>query len=1150
MRYLSKSFTHSLRFVIALSLFLFAFITTGYAQNIDFDNISLEEGLSQSVVTSIAQDDMGFLWLATQSGLNRYDGKSFSLFTHNPDDSTSISNNWVTTLLNEPGKPILWVGTSSGFNKFNLETESFERYGHVNNDSTTISNGWINDLYRDQNGILWIATQGGLNRFNPETEQMKRIPIENKQWDQRHSNIVALTGINNEVWLASPAGLLIYDTVEQSYQKPQSTLLDDNIMSLHQDADSTVWAGSSNGKVLAINAEHQIEQSFSTNNGILNAPVQAINKDKDGNLWIGTIKGLNIFNPDRDIMVNTIQSKSSNPNSLSTPDVRDIFIDQSSVVWVSTYEGGVNKTNVLNNQFEHYKMDASNPDALHSNQTKTIVEDDDGNIWIGTSDQGIEKFDVDQNTFSHYPHDPADPSTPSSNFIKRMYVSSRGYLWVAANGVGMDRFDLDTWSKRTYTPEDGLAHKDIWAIQEDDQGYMWFGTYGGGANRFDPRTGTFKTLKNDPNDPNSLSNNFVTAIYPQSQDSIWLGTQGGLNIYNANTGDFTIYKSNPEDSTSLSDGPILDIHEGPTGDIWLATYGGGIDRFDVEKKTFKHYREKDGLAHNSTYNFLEDGKGNLWVSNNNGISRINPYTDQITNYSTSHGLQSKEFSNGAYEKTDEGIMYFGGINGFNRFDPAKITEESNGPKVAITQFALFNNEVPIGPMEEDGRTILEKSVSYTSELDLSYKDYVFSFEFAALNFAYPEQNKFSYKMVGLEDKWNDVGNRNYVSYTNMPPGEYTFKVKAADYNGVWSQTPASIKLNVAPPFWQTTWFYILSLVIILASIYGIYRYRVQSIQNRNQELAQKVNERTEELNEKNKDLENTLQELEDTKDELVQKARKAGMADIATGVLHNVGNILNSINTSSSIMEQTLRNSKVEGLQKANNMLRDNMNNIEEFITENPKGKKLLSYYLKIEDLLLEEQQTMLKHNFRLNEKIHLINDVISTQQSYAGTSNYTETVRLEKMIDNALTLQAGSIEQHDITVEQNIDDVPEVEGQRTQVVHILVNLIKNAKEAMGKADNDLKDKIAIDLYQENSSVVLKVSDTGHGISEEELDKIFTHGFTTKEDGHGFGLHSCSNYMNEMGGNMTVESEGEGKGATFTLKFPTPSTNNGASEEE
>ena len=1113
------------------------------AQTIEFDNISLEDGLSQSVVTSIEQDSKGFLWFATQSGLNRYNGKSFSLFKHNPDDTASISNNYVTTLHNVKDKAVMWVGTSSGLNKFNLEQESFQRFFHDPDDQQSLSNNWITSFYEGPNGFLWIGTQKGLNRYNPRTNTFSPITAASKKWDAKYFNIKALSGAHGKIWLGSSAGLLIYDPNTKEFTKPQDERLAQPIFSLF--ADSTnIWAGSTNGEVFAVDKNLTVDHHFSDKDGLLDANVQSLNRDPKGNLWVGTLEGVSLFDISSGSTLNTLKDNPANPNSLSTPEVRSIFIDHSSVVWVATFEGGINKTNYLNKQFQHFKSTPSNPTGLGSNQVKSFAEDENGNIWIGTSDEGFDKFDPDQNTFTHFPHDPNDPSSPSSNLVRRVAVDSKGYLWVAANGVGLDRYNLNTWSKKTFTPDDrpnSLVHENVWVIEEGPGGFIWFGTYGGGISRYNPQTESFQNLQHQPNQTTSLSNNFITSIYPQSSTHIWIGTQGGLNLYNPQTNKFTVYKHSPDDSTSITEGPITDIHEGPEGDLWITTYGGGVDRFNIADESFTHFRENNGLANDGTYGILEDENGDLWISTNDGISRVTPSSGKIINYSPSQGLQSKEFTYGAYHKSDDGTMYFGGINGFNRFNPNSLSLSTDGPEAVITKFALFNNEVPIGPMK-NGRTILDKSISHTSELNLSYKDYVFSFEFAALNYAYPDKNTFAYKMVGLEDKWNQVGNRNYVSYTNMPAGEYTFKVKAANYNGIWSAEPATIKLNVAPPFWQTAWFYVLSILFIIATIFTAYRFRVRQIHERNQKLEQVVEERTQELNEKNEDLQDTLVELEETKDELVDKAHKAGMADIATGVLHNVGNILNSVNTSSAIMEQTLRNSKVEGLQKANALLRENIDNIEEFITENPKGKKLLSYYLKVGALMAEEQQTMLKHNLRLNKQIHLINAVISTQQDYAGAERYIETVSLPAMLESALTLQSGSIDRHDINIEKDLDrSVPKVEGQKAKIIHILVNLIKNAKEAITEAGLDKEPNVAVSLYQDESTVRLSVTANGCGAADDDLNKIFTHGFTTKKEGHGFGLHSCSNYMTEMGGQLTVDSKGINQGATFTLIFPKPS---------
>ncbi len=390
---------------------------------------------------------------------------------------------------------------------------------------------------------------------------------------------------------------------------------------------------------------------------------------------------------------------------------------------------------------------------------------------------------------------------------------------------------------------------------------------------------------------------------------------------------------------------------------------------------------------------------------------------------------------------------------------------------------------------------------------------------------------------GFEEDWNYVGSQRNATYTNLDPGQYTFRVKASNNDGVWNDEGTSLTLIITPPFWQTTWFYMLAALFIGASMFGIYRLRVRTIRERNQQLEQQVAERTEELKVKNQDLEQTLDELESTKDELVEKAHKAGMADIATGVLHNVGNVLTSVNTSASLIEETAKQSKIEGLIQANLLLRENIDNIDEFIANDPKGKHLLKYYLKLENPLKEEQERLLSQSERLNQKIALINEIIAAQQNYAGIGIHAEQVVLDEIIENALSLQAGSIERHNLEIEKDLQASDPVFVQRSKLIHVLVNILKNAKEAMNGMKPEEK-KIWIKTWQQESMIYLSITDNGSGIKEEHLGRIFTQGFTTKSAGHGFGLHSSANYMKEMGGSIEVHQNGEHNGATFTLHMP------------
>ncbi|MDX1642611.1 MAG: triple tyrosine motif-containing protein, partial [Balneolaceae bacterium] len=627
----------------------------------------------------------------------------------------------------------------------------------------------------------------------------------------------------------------------------------------------------------------------------------------------------------------------------------------------------------------------------------------------------------------------------------------------------------------------------------------------------------------------------VITIFQDSNRNIWVATLEGLNLLraeNAEDGIFEQFLHVPEDSSTIAGNSIRQIFEDGNGNIWIATEGG-LSRYIAETQTFENYYHSDGLPVDEIRSIIEDDNGILWIGTIKGLSRFNPDNNSFTNFDKSDGLQSNEFSRYSVHKTPDGELLFGGLSGFNLFHPDDIENNPHIPPVYLTDFKLFNRSVVPG----DPNSPLENHISVTDTLTLSYDQDVITFDFIALNYTRPEYNQYAYMVEGFEEDWNYVGTQRNATYTNLDPGEYTFRVKASNNDGVWNEEGASLHLIITPPFWQTTWFYLLATLFIIGSVISVYRYRVRSIQERNRQLEQQVAERTEELREKNNDLESTLKELEETKDELVEKAHKAGMADIATGVLHNVGNVLTSVNTSASLIEDTVRQSKLKGLIQANNLLREKIDHIEEFITNDPKGKNLLEYYLKLEGPLQKEQEKMTTQAQRLINKIELIKEIIAAQQSYAGTGMNAESVSLTEVIENALSLQAGSIERHGLHIEKDFQSTEKVFAQRSKLIHVLVNILKNAKEAMNGMDPNDK-QIVIKTWQDDENVFISISDTGSGIKEEHKSKIFTQGFTTKKNGHGFGLHSSANYMSEMGGNIKMNSNGDARGAEFILSLP------------
>lgn len=636
-----------------------------------------------------------------------------------------------------------------------------------------------------------------------------------------------------------------------------------------------------------------------------------------------------------------------------------------------------------------------------------------------------------------------------------------------------------------------------------------------------------------PEGNNALS--FVTYLFEDSAHNIWVATLEGLVKIPA--GDISAESAihflfDPDIDKSIRSNSINHITEDHTGTIWIGTTAG-LSKYTPENGGFVTYDERDGLPSNDVRSIVEDDNGELWIGTNNGLARYDPVQEVFKNYFSRDGLQGNEFSRYAAKKLASGELIFGGMHGFNLFHPDRVLDNPHIPPVYLTDFRLLNRPVEI--RTEDSP--LKKHISMTESMVLKHDQNIITFEFTALNYTHTANNQYAYMMEGFDSDWNYVGNQRNATYTNLDPGEYVFRVKASNNDGAWNEEGVALFLTITPPFWQTGWFYLFMILLLTGTVFSVYRYRVRSIKARNIDLNKQVAERTEELKVKNRALKSTLKELEETKDQLVEQAHKAGMADIASGVLHNIGNILNSINTSASLIEETANQSKVVGFVKANTLLKDHMDQIGEFMTNDPRGIGLMNYYLKLEKPLTDERTQILDQTERLIEKIQLVNDVIAAQQNYAGIGFMNEKVMLSEMAENALALQSGSIERHGLNIKTDYPATDTVTVSRIKLIHVLINIFKNAKEAMSENDLNQKD-IEIKSWQDDENIYLSISDNGIGVHSDNLNKIFTHGFTTKKSGHGFGLHSSANYVKEMGGKIKVSSDGPGKGATFTLSFP------------
>lgn len=1110
----------------------------------DFRFERIHEGLMSNRVSSIHQDYQGYIWVGTHNGLHLYDGISFRVYA-DVDGPESLLSDYINVIF-EDSLNNLWIGTSAGLNRYCRDGDRFFSYRFYGDASQhTVLTGAVDAIIETQDGSIWVA--GGEDALYKLDSELNRLFLV-RNFDPGISTITA--GGENTIWIGNYGGEIFqYDVkndliLKQFKNDPsQSNSIPANSISdLIVDRYGFVWAGTLGGGLVRIdisNDNDEIEiyshrsgdQNSLGNNFIFN-----LYEDNDGRLWIGNENGgLHLYNREE----NNFYRYYNDPadlKSITDDSIWSVLQDREGRIWVGTGQTGINVSDPYSQKFLGLNLEIAGG-IIRSNVIRDILEDIEGNIWLATDGGGITKFNRQRRTVETYLSDPENRKSLSADAAIHLNQDNEGRLWVGTFRGGLDimpdQSEGNFINFRDWSGNYDYVIQNVFTTHFDRlRNYLWIGSFEETLLKFDLENGNITPIEL-PDGNNAFS--YIIYLFEDSAHNIWVATLEGLAKIPVGdrSADSAIYFSfDPDIDTTIRSNNINHIAEDHSGTIWVGTTAG-LSKYISENDSFVTYSRRDGLPSNDVRSIVEDDNGELWVGTNNGLSKFNPADETFINYYSVDGLQGNEFSRYAVKKLQSGELIFGGMNGVNLFHPDNVIDNPHIPPVYLTNFRLLNRPVQIGGEDSP----LSKHISMTDSITLDHNQNIFTFEFIALNYSDTENNQYAYMMEGFESEWNYVGNQRNATYTNLDPGKYVFRVKASNNDGVWNEEGVSLHLTITPPFWQTSWFYLLMILLLTVSVVAIYRYRVRTIRMRNIQLSKQVTERTEELKKKNQTLKSTLKELEATKDQLVEQAHKAGMADIASGVLHNVGNILTSINTSAAMIEETATQSKVDGYVKANSLLKEHSNDLGNFIANDPRGRSLIDYYLRLEEPLTQERRHILQQTKRLVEKIKLVNDAIAAQQSFAGVGLMTEKLMLSEMAENALDLQSGSIERHGLNITKEYLAKDLVLVNRTKLIHILVNVFKNAKEAM--SENGLNQKnLEIRTWQDEQNVYLSISDNGIGVHPDNINKIFSQGFTTKKTGHGFGLHSSANYMKEMGGSLKVSSEGIGSGATFILSFP------------
>lgn len=804
------------------SLFIFLFwfslpVAAAQDPEINFMNMGSRDGLSSNAVNAILKDRYGYMWFATDDGLNKFDGSHFTVYRHDPEDRGSISSNDILDL-HEDGKGNLWIGTGAGLELYDRKRDNFVKYfTDVNNPVTSICS--------DRVGRIWVAGYHGVSAWEASTG--KRLPLNVKA----ASNPAVLTQTvirlfcdsKGRVWVGTSQGLYVYSDKRKTFTKfrhedagPEG-VSGSVVRAICEDRFGAIWIGTDNG----LNRLRPDNRTFDKYRCRANDPhtlssdiIYSIAPDSNGELWVGTEEGLSILNPATG-KVRRIESSGRNKYGLVGKSVKAILIDQHGIYWVATFRSGVNKYDKNLAFFNLRQSNVYDPKGLSAPVVTSFAPGPGSKVYVGTDGGGLNLFDPASGTFNHISLSPSAQSR-GLQILTMERVDSE--IWIGTFLHGLFVLDIRTGKSRQIRKgAGGISGNDIFCIKKDSRGNVWIGTNGQGLDCYFPRENIFRRFSSSEKGAGRIeTNGFIRAIEEDSKGNIWIGSNGsGITVYNPVTGYSRVLN---QENSKLPNNKVAAITAASGGTIWVGMGGGGLARYDDKTSRFISYSERNGLANGVIYKILEDQWGKIWVSTNKGLSCFDSRKERFNNYSYHNGLQRSPFVSGAGLRLADGTLFFGGVEGFNFFRPEKLRVNKNVPAVVLTDLKVSNQTVI--PSED---AEISENISVAREIDLDYKQN-FSLSFVALNYTSPEENRYLYKLENFDKDWNRVGPVNTAVYTNLDPGEYVFKVKATTDSGDWSTGVTTIRVIVRPPFWLTYYAYGFYFVLIGFMLWYL-RYR-------------------------------------------------------------------------------------------------------------------------------------------------------------------------------------------------------------------------------------------------------------------------------------------------------------------------------------
>lgn len=1044
------------------------------------------DGLPHNSVLALAQTPDGYLWAGTEEGLASFDGIRFTAY--DTQNTPELKSNHISALLTD-SQGNLWIGTQGGGLTV-LSNGHFRTY--------TVKNGLPSDtilsLLIDKEKSLWVGTNSGLSHFN--NSRFRNFSVHDGLPDD---SIFSLAETNDgSLWIATHSGLARRNGLGFTVFTTRDGLGSNYVKCLWAGRGGTLWIGTNEGGVSKYRAGRF--ETFDSTGSFGSNAIWSVYEDTRGTLWAGTAD--TGFSRVVDETVASFSTKDRLPSNR----IFAFLEDKQGNLWIGTGGGGLIR--LANGPI----ITTTVSEGLSNDVVLPVFEDRSGAIWAGTNGGGVDK--IDHGRVTTY----STRNGLSDNVVFSIAEGQDGSIWISTR-KGLDRLDGKT--VRHYNHDDGLPTDVILCLYRDADGNLWAGSRGG-LSTFDGKR--FRTYTTE----DGLSNNYVASLYEDGQHRLWIGTGGGgLNVFSK--GIFTAYSMRD----GLSSNSIWSLAGTDDDVLWIGTAGGGLDR--LQNGHFTAYTMHDGLFDNELLQIIPDGHGYLWFSSNKGLFRVSlqdltAFSQHRKNsvnsipYGTSDGLKTSE-CNGGFQpagwRTHDGKLLFPTMRGLAIADPERLG--SNGFKPAI----VF-----------EGMTVDQRAFDPHLPVQAPPGAGQLEFTFSAPMLTGAEKIRFRYKLEGFDKAWTEAGQRRTAYYTNIPPGDYRFLVDAYSSDGTWNRSGSSVAVRLLPHFYQTYSFLLLCIAAIIAIGFVVYELRMRRLRANERRLVGLVNERTEALQEQIRAKERAHEELGQAQQSLIELSRRSGMAEVATGVLHNVGNVLNSVNVGAAVLSSKVRESRVDNLISAVGMLEDHSQDLSSYIHSDPKGQRLLPYLTKLAQHLQSERKQMLEELVGLTGHIDHIKEIVATQQDYAKASALMETVSVSKLVDQALTMVEASLSRHHVEVILDIEPVPDILAVKHKVIEIMVNLFRNAKQAVIEQNGPLR-QVRICVKREGLDYIrIEVHDTGVGLSPENLTRVFAHGFTTKQDGHGFGLHSGALSARQMGGSLRAESRGPGLGATFIFELP------------